>query len=103
MKFDKKAEIYISEPIPNGYGGFVDDIQLYGIVDVALTPFHYDMISAGNVIKTLITCKLFTKSPLPKVVHHVVVEGVTYYVQLYRNLGKVHALNLELDGRIHNG
>lgn len=100
MKFDKKAEIYTSEPIPNGYGGFVKDVQLFDIVEVALTPLHHDMTSAGNVIKTVTTCKLFTKSVLPKVVDHVVVEGVTYRVQLHNDLGKIHMLNLELDGRL---
>lgn len=100
MKFDKKAEVYTCETIPNGYGGYVKDYKLFDIVEVALTPLHHDTTSAENVIKTVTTCKLFTKTPLPKIVDHVVVEGVKYHVQLHNDLGKIHMLNLEIDGRL---
>ena len=100
MKFNKIAEIYTCENTFNGYGGYVKEYTLFGTVEVALTPFHYDVRSVGNVINTVTTCKLFTKAKLPVIVDHVIVDGVKYRVQLHNDLGKIHMLNLELDGRL---
>lgn len=100
MKFDKKAEIYTCEEVFNGYGGYVKNYILFDTVEVALTPLHYDVRSVGNVINTVTSCKLFTKTKLPIIVDHVIVDGVKYRVQLHNDLGKIHMLNLELDGRL---
>lgn len=100
MRYDKKAQIYTCETVPNGYGGFTKEYTLYATVSAAITPLHHDMMSVGNVMRTNITCKLFTREPLPPLVDHVVVEGVTYRVQLHNDYGKVHQLNLEKVGNL---
>lgn len=100
MKFDKKAQIYTSTPVPNGYGGYTKDIKIFATVDATLTPLHYDIRSVGNVINTMTTCKLFTKTALPDVIDHVIVDGVKFRVQLHNDFGKIHMLSLELDGRL---
>lgn len=98
MKFSTKAEIYTCETVPNGYGGFTKEYTLYATVNAAITPFHYDLMSIGNTVRTITTCKLFTRERLPEPVDHVIVDGVKYRVQLHNDYGKVHQLNLEKVG-----
>lgn len=99
MRYNQKAEIYTCTPVPNGYGGYVKDIKLFGIVDVLITPLHYDFRYIRNMQYTVLTCKLFTKTPLPEPIDHVIVDGVKYSVGLHNDLGKIHMLALEIDGR----
>ena len=98
MKFSTKAEIYTCETVPNGYGGFIKEYTLYATVSAAITPLHYDLMSIGNVVKQVITCKLFTRENLPPLVDHVIVDGVKWRVQLHNDYDKVHQLNLERVG-----
>ena len=98
MRYDKKAQIYTCESVPNGYGGFTKEYTLFGEVNAAITPLHYDLMSIGNVVKQVITCKLFTRENLPPLVDHVIVGGVKWRVQLHNDYDKVHQLNLERVG-----
>lgn len=99
MRYEKQAEIYITNSIPNGYGGFVEEDILFDIVDIKLTPLHYDTRSVGNVINTVASCKLFTRTILPNNVSYVVVDGVKYYPEIFNNFGKICMLSLRKDGR----
>ena len=103
MKYNKKADIYTCESIPNGYGGFEKEYTLFATVDACITPLHYDTMSVGNVIRVNETCKLFTKIKLPALIDHVIVDGVKYRVQLHNDFGKVQMLNLEKVGNLPNG
>lgn len=100
MRYDKKAEIYVVNNLPNGYGGFVEEVVLFDIVDIALTPLHFDTRSVGNVINTVASCKLFTRTALPTIVDHVIIDGVKYYPELHNDFGKIHMLSLRQDGRL---
>lgn len=99
MRFNTKAEIYVSNPIPNGYGGFNKDISLFGVIDVALTPTHLDTRFVGSALYHVVTCKLFTKTELPDNIEHVIVGGRTFKVDMHNDLGKMHMLSLTLDER----
>lgn len=98
MRYDKVADIYTYVDVPNGYGGFVKDYKLVATVNAAITPLHCDTMSVGNVIRTTYTCKLFTKTPLPADLDHVMVDGVKYRVRLHNDFGKVQMLSLERVG-----
>ena len=98
MRYDKKASIYVSTSTPNGYGGFIKDIQLFAEVEACITPLHYDLVAEGSVIKTMTTCKLFTKVTLPKVIDHVIVDGMEFNVLNHADLGKIQMLQLEKMG-----
>ena len=98
MKYDKIAEVYTCENVPNGYGGFVKDIKLFGTFDVCITPIHCDVQIYNERPYTLQTCKLFTKNELPNIIDHVIVDGVSYNVLSHADFDKIQMLTLQKSG-----
>lgn len=89
MRFDSEIHITTVQKVPNGVGGFKEEVVPSKSIDCFITPIQHREEIVNERATTIHSIKFFTKGEISKDDKRIVYNDVSYTVQEFADYGKL--------------